>query len=154
MQLTLTQQYPVVLNQFRLRPDSGGNGQWRGGDGVIREVIFTEQCHASVLSQRRVYSPYGMAGGDDASRGINYLGRKMKDDSIRWINLGGSKEVDLHAGDRIMLCTPGGGGYGKPGGTNTLTTNRDATGKKQYSAPIPRANGSLREYESNQLASN
>jgi 5-oxoprolinase (ATP-hydrolysing) len=69
--------------------------------------------HASDLIQRRVYNPHGMAGGDDGARGIKYLGRKMKDDSLRWINLGGSKEVDLNAGNRIKLCTPGGGGYGQ-----------------------------------------
>lgn len=125
---------------------------------MIREVIFTEPCHASVLSQRRVYSPYGMAGGDDGARGVNYLGRKMKDGSIRWINVGGSKEVDLHPGDRIMLCTPGGGGYGVAGEKNGIETNGHvnghANGENQYSAPTPRANGSIREYESNQQASN
>lgn len=162
----MEKRYPVVLNQFSLRPGSGGEGQWRGGDGVVREVIFTEPCHASVLSQRRVYSPYGMAGGDDGARGFNYLGRKMKDGSIRWINIGGSKEVDLHTGDRIMLCTPGGGGYGKKvsekangGHTNGHHANSYTNGctggmSSEYSVPITRANGSLRAYEDAQKASN
>ncbi|CAG9954641.1 unnamed protein product, partial [Clonostachys rosea f. rosea IK726] len=151
----MEKRYPVVLNQFCLRPDSGGKGQWKGGNGVIREVIFTEPCHASVLSQRRVYSPYGMAGGEDGARGINYLGRKMKDGSVRWINVGGGKEIDLHAGDRIMLCTPGGGGYGKAVETNGVGVNGHVNGQvnghangyvngeTKFQAPIPRANGSL-----------
>jgi 5-oxoprolinase (ATP-hydrolysing) len=161
----MEKRYPVVLNQFRLRPGSGGNGQWKGGDGVIREVIFTEPCHVSVLSQRRVTSPYGMAGGEDAARGVNYLGRKMKDGSLRWINVGGGKEINVKAGDHIMLCTPGGGGYGPVGGaTNGVNglTNGHTNGTNgvnghhngEYSAPIPRANGSLREYERAQQASN
>lgn len=53
-----------------------------------------------------------MAGGEDGARGVNRLGRKLEDGTIRWTNLGGCKEVDLNTGDRIMLCTPGGGGYG------------------------------------------
>lgn len=148
----------MILRQFRLRPGSGGNGQWKGGDGVIREVEFTLPSHASVLTQRRVYNPYGMAGGEDGARGVNSLGRKMKDGSLRWINLGGSKEVDLKAGDRIKLETPGGGGYGKIGVTNGVHTNGvhvNGNGVNgTYPQHVPRANGSLREYESNQQASN
>ena len=74
----------------------------------------------------------------------------MKDGSIRWINVGGGKEVDVHAGDRIMLCTPGGGGYGPVGGEATEVEEH----KQEFTAPIPRGNGSLREYERNQQASN
>ena len=144
-----------MLRQFSLRAGSGGKGQWNGGNGVVREVEFTEPSHASVLTQRRVYSPYGMAGGDDGERGINYLGRRMPDGSLRWINVGGSKEVDLKAGDRIKLCTPGGGGYGRPGEVevNGVYVN-GAAETNGFAAHVPRANGSLREYESNQQASN
>lgn len=120
---------------------------------MIREMEFTEPIHASVLTQRRVYSPYGMAGGSDGKRGVNYLGRRMKDGSLRWINVGGTKEVDLKKGDRIQICTPGGGGYGKEGETNEdgYLVN-GATSKHQ--PLLPRANGSLRAYESEQAASN
>ncbi|KAH8666815.1 5-oxoprolinase [Xylariales sp. PMI_506] len=149
----LEKRYPVILHQFCLRPNSGGKGQWTGGNGVIREMEFTEPIHASVLTQRRVYSPYGMAGGEDGSRGVNYLGRLMKDGSLRWINVGGTKEVDLKKGDRIQICTPGGGGYGKAGETNGehVAVNGAAT---SFAPHIPRANGSLRAYESEQAASN
>lgn len=141
-----------MLHQFSLRSDSGGKGRWKGGDGVVREVEFTQDSHASVLTQRRVYSPYGMAGGADGERGINYLARKMPDGSLRWINVGGSKEVDLKAGDRIMLCTPGGGGYGEEGQVNGV--NGHAENGVNGDGFVPRANGRLREYESNQQASN
>lgn len=117
---------------------------------MVREVEFTRDSHASVLTQRRVYSPYGMAGGGDGERGINYLARKMKDGSLRWINVGGSKEVDLKAGDRIQLCTPGGGGYGD----GTKVNGHVRNGVNGLAAHVPWANGSLREYESNQQASN
>ena len=118
----------------------------------MREVEFTIPSHASVLAQRRVCSPYGMAGGDDGARGVNYLGRKMDDGSLRWINLGGSREVDLQAGDRIKLCTPGGGVYGKPGAEEEVkAADGYANGCTEH---VPRANGSLREYESSQQASN
>jgi 5-oxoprolinase (ATP-hydrolysing) len=151
--------YPVVLNRFCLRPGSGGKGQWTGGNGVVREIEFTIPSHASVLTQRRVYSPYGMAGGEDGDRGANYLARKMGDGSLRWISLGGSQEVDLNAGDRIMICTPGGGGYGKAGVVEDLgllngTSGVNGHANKKYAEHVPRANGSLREYESNQQASN
>ncbi|SPO01043.1 related to 5-oxo-L-prolinase [Cephalotrichum gorgonifer] len=152
----LEKRYPVVLRQFCLRPNTGGKGRWTGGDGVVREFEFTEAIHASVLTQRRVYSPYGMAGGSDGERGINYLGRMMPDGSLRWINVGGTKEVSLAAGDRIKICTPGGGGYGVEGEVNgdgpmvgDVKVNGNGIGEH-----VPRANGSLREYESNQAASN
>jgi len=152
----------VILTQFCLRSGSGGNGQWKGGNGVIREIEFTESSHASVLCQRRVYSPYGMAGGDDGSRGENFLGRRMKDGSLRWINVGGTKEVDLKKGDRIKICTPGGGGYGSPSevngtkpyvnGTKPYVNGNGTT--NGYAAHMPRANGSLSQYEKIQQASN
>lgn len=116
-----------MLKQLLLRPNSGDKGQWTGGNGVVREVEFTVPSHASVLSQRRVYSPCGMAGGEDEARGVNYLGRKMDDASLRWINLDGSRKVDLQAGDRVKSCTPGGGGYGKPGAEQEGLGVRTAT---------------------------
>jgi 5-oxoprolinase (ATP-hydrolysing) len=93
-----------------------------------------------------------MAGGEDGSRGINYLARKMKDGSLRWINVGGTKEVELLIGDRIKICTPGGGGYGKVG---EKQADKPFNGPVDGYAPhIPRANGSLRDFEKSQQASN
>ncbi|KAH8901763.1 hypothetical protein GQ53DRAFT_851912 [Thozetella sp. PMI_491] len=146
--------YPIVLRQFCLRPGSGGKGRWNGGDGVVREIEFTSPVHASVLCQRRVYRPYGMAGGGDGEPGVNFLGRKREDGTMRWINVGGTKEVDLRVGDRIKICTPGGGAYGslEDGAEEPVQNGHEA--KNGYTVPIPRANGSLSEYERTQQASN
>lgn len=82
-----------------------------------------------------------MAGGGDGARGVSYLGRKVGDGTLRWINLGGSKEVDLKSGDRIKLCTPGGGGYGKLGEVNGFHVNGHGGQMNGYGAHIPRASG-------------
>jgi 5-oxoprolinase (ATP-hydrolysing) len=55
----LEKRYPVVLRQFRLREDSGGQGQFRGGDGVVRELEFMKPLMVSILSERRAFQPYG-----------------------------------------------------------------------------------------------
>lgn len=155
----------MVLHRFEYRPNSGGDGEFRGGDGLIREFEYTKACHASVLTQRRVYSPYGMAGGEDGLRGENLLGRKMQDGSLRWVNVGGTKEVNLNAGDRIAIHTPGGGGYGGKAGVakvasqqTTLTNGYNAKGAvvqvdEVYQEPVPRANGRLSNHLSNVASS-
>ena len=58
----LLHRYPVILRQFCLNSGSGGNGQYRGGDGVVRELLFRKPLTLSVLSERRVYAPYGLYG--------------------------------------------------------------------------------------------
>lgn len=55
--------YPVILRRFELRPGSGGRGRFRGGDGVIRELLFREEALLSVLTERRAFRPYGLHGG-------------------------------------------------------------------------------------------
>lgn len=103
----LERRYPVILESFRLRQRSGGNGRHIGGDGIIREYLFRQSLVLSVLTERRVYSPYGLKGGENGLRGQNVLvcidGRK--------INLGGKNSVPVFPGDRFLLYTPGGGGY-------------------------------------------
>ena len=70
----LEQRYPVMLRQFTLREGSGGNGEYRGGDGVIREIEFLKEgIQVGILSERRAFQPYGMAGGEPASRGKNLI---------------------------------------------------------------------------------
>ncbi|KAI4188029.1 MAG: hypothetical protein LQ348_003986, partial [Seirophora lacunosa] len=68
--------YPVILREFGLRSGSGGKGQHCGGEGVIRDIEFRIPVQVSILSERRVYRPYGMAGGEDAECGVNYWMRK------------------------------------------------------------------------------
>jgi 5-oxoprolinase (ATP-hydrolysing) len=133
----------VILHRFEYRPDSGGAGRFRGGDGLVREFEYTIPCHASVLTQRRVYSPYGMAGGADGLRGENRLGRKMKDGSLRWVNVGGTKEVNLNAKDRIAIYTPGGGGYGRIENGTAAPHAISVESIPDLKEPQARANGRL-----------
>ncbi|XP_049676096.1 5-oxoprolinase isoform X2 [Accipiter gentilis] len=107
----LEQRYPVVLQRFELRRGSGGAGRCRGGDGVIRELLFREDMVLSVLSERRAVRPYGLRGGSPGAPGLNLLLRR----DGRTINLGAKTSVPVEPGDVFRLQTPGGGGFGSPG---------------------------------------
>eukprot|EP00090_Calanus_glacialis_P029316 TRINITY_DN4705_c0_g1_i1.p1 TRINITY_DN4705_c0_g1~~TRINITY_DN4705_c0_g1_i1.p1 ORF type:complete len:1288 (+),score=342.01 TRINITY_DN4705_c0_g1_i1:47-3910(+) len=104
----LERRYPIVLNQFSLAEGTGGAGKFQGGDGVLRELVFRKPLDLSVLTERRVLAPYGMAGGMPGSKGLNTLVTK----SGRVLNLGGKCSVPVKAGDLFRLQTPGGGGWG------------------------------------------
>ena len=106
----LEKRYPVMLRRFSLRPDSGGEGKHSGGDGLIREIEFLDYLNVAILSERRVFAPYGLAGGQPGKRGENlFLTRDG-----RTLNLGGKNEIRAEPGDAIRIATPGGGGYGAP----------------------------------------
>lgn len=101
--------YPVMLNEFSIRKDSGGKGKFCGGDGLVREVKFLEPLNVAILSERRVFPPYGLAGGEPGKRGENIFIRQ----GGHRLNLGGKNEIRAGAGDLIRILTPGGGGFGK-----------------------------------------
>ncbi|GAA5815878.1 hypothetical protein MFLAVUS_009397 [Mucor flavus] len=114
----LERRYPVILHTFAIRPRSGGDGLYRGGDGVIREIEFLEEgIQVSILSERRVFKPYGLNGGEDAEKGLNIWVRHEKSsqgkDVVRTLNMTGKNSALFGRGDRIIINTPGGGGYGK-----------------------------------------
>ncbi|KAL2159117.1 hypothetical protein VTH06DRAFT_2876 [Thermothelomyces fergusii] len=161
--------YPVLLREFSIRRGSGGRGQHRGGDGVVRDIEFRIPLQVSILSERRVYRPYGMAGGEPGQCGLNLWVRKVKKSSWesslrklqregqglgdgrddegggekkekekeeeeeedeyeeRFINLGAKNSASMAAGDRIIVCTPGGGGWGKVGEAKALEDKADPT---------------------------
>ncbi|KAJ5716328.1 hypothetical protein N7493_008239 [Penicillium malachiteum] len=104
--------YPVILRQFSIRQGSGGQGRFRGGDGVIRELEFRMPLSVSMLSERRVYRPYGLQGGEHGQAGLNLYLKHELDGHSRMINIGGKMELEVQPGDRIMIHTPGGGGWG------------------------------------------
>ncbi|OKL57176.1 hypothetical protein UA08_07317 [Talaromyces atroroseus] len=110
---TFERRYPVILHEFSIRKQSGGAGRHRGGDGCIRDIEFRVPMQVSILSERRVIAPYGMAGGEEGKRGLNIWLRKYPDGSSRSISLGGKATTQMSAGDHIIVYTPGGGGYGK-----------------------------------------
>ncbi|MCP5060781.1 MAG: 5-oxoprolinase [bacterium] len=105
----LETRYPVRLRRFALRKGSGGAGRWPGGDGLVRELEFTEPVTVSLLTERRVRAPYGLEGGKSGKPGRNAVQRS--DGSLE--ALGGRVQVDLQSGDRLIVETPGGGGFGQ-----------------------------------------
>jgi 5-oxoprolinase (ATP-hydrolysing) len=104
----LEQRFPVLLKQFNLRENTGGKGKHTGGNGVKREMMFLVDMKVSILSERRVFHPRGLLGGEDGERGCNLYIRKNGEK----VNLGGKNHVDMAAGDSILILTPGGGGFG------------------------------------------
>ncbi|CAL1530679.1 unnamed protein product [Lymnaea stagnalis] len=100
--------YPVVVQCFKLNHGSGGQGLYNGGDGVVRELLFRRPFMLSILTERRVFSPYGLEGGLPGSRGRNLM--FYADGRI--IDLGAKNSVKVGPGDVFHLETPGGGGYG------------------------------------------
>ena len=105
----LERRYPILLREFSIREGSGGAGNHRGGDGLVREVEFLETLNMAILSERRVFAPYGLAGGQPGKRGRNIFIRR---DGHR-LNLGAKNEILARPGDRFRILTPGGGGFGK-----------------------------------------
>ena len=99
---------PVRLDQFAIRRGSGGNGAHRGGDGVIRAVTFLEPMRANILANRRRVPPKGIKDGGDAQPGRNWVERS--DGSIEMLSATAYAEVQ--PGDRFVIETPGGGGFG------------------------------------------
>ena len=100
---------PVRLDQFAIRHGSGGAGAHQGGDGVVRAVTFLEPMRANILADRRRVPPRGIMGGADAHAGRNWVERK--DGSIEM--LGATASADVQPGDRFVIETPGGGGFGR-----------------------------------------
>jgi 5-oxoprolinase (ATP-hydrolysing) len=101
--------FPVRLDSYEIRAGSGGAGRWQGGNGGARRVRFLEPMTASILSNGRRIGAFGMAGGEAGAVGANTLERA--DGSIE--KLAHIGQVDVRPGDVMVICTPGGGGYGK-----------------------------------------
>ncbi|MCX4593496.1 hydantoinase B/oxoprolinase family protein [Streptomyces sp. NBC_01340] len=101
---------PVRLDEFAVRPGSGGAGRWSGGDGAVRRIRFHQPMTVSTLSQHRRVPPYGMAGGEPGALGANRVERA--DGTVT--ELGASDTADVGPGDVLVIETPGGGGYGPP----------------------------------------
>jgi 5-oxoprolinase (ATP-hydrolysing) len=103
--------FPVRLDSFEIRANSGGRGRWRGGDGGIRRIRFLEPMTASILSNGRIVAAFGVAGGESGAVGANYVERA----DGRRENLAHIGQVEVSVDDVMVVCTPGGGGYGEPG---------------------------------------
>jgi 5-oxoprolinase (ATP-hydrolysing) len=104
----LENRYPLRLQEFNIRKGSGGSGMYRGGNGVIRVLEFLEEASVSILSQHRVQRPYGLHGGGEGKRGRQEL---LRADGSR-DSLKGIDSATAYPGDRLIIKTPGGGGWG------------------------------------------
>ena len=104
--------FPVLLEDFRLRSGSGGDGLYQGGDGVVRCLRFLASMDLSILSDHRVVPPYGLAGGQPGQTGKNAIIRA--DGTVE--GLSGTDSARLHPADCIVIETPGGGGFGRATG--------------------------------------
>ncbi|KAL0277618.1 UNVERIFIED_CONTAM: hypothetical protein PYX00_004848 [Menopon gallinae] len=106
----LERRYPVIVRQFKLREKSGGAGTYKGGDGVIRQLLFRRPVTLTIMTERRVFHPYGIKGGEPGAKGLNLMMRR----DGRTVYLGPKTEINVNPGDVFCLETPGGGGYGPP----------------------------------------
>ncbi len=100
--------YPMQVKQYAIRRGTGGAGEFRGGSGVVRSLRLLTDAEVTILSERRVFQPYGLQGGEAGQLGRNVLIRNGEEQS-----LAGKVTVSVREGDVIQIETPGGGGYGK-----------------------------------------
>ena len=105
----LERRYPVQLNQFSIREQSGGQGIHSGGNGIIRKMTFLQPVTVSLLTQRRDQNaPPGLNGGEAGKAGVNRVifadGREQK--------LSNRQQLTINSGDQLTIETPGGGGWG------------------------------------------
>lgn len=112
--------YPLRVLRYAVRRNSGGAGLHCGGDGVIREIELLTDAKVSLLADRRKFAPYGLFGGGDGECGraelITHDGRRKK--------LAGKFSLQASRGDRIVIETPGGGGYGRAARRGKLASKR------------------------------
>ncbi len=100
--------FPVLLESFSIRPDSGGQGKWHGGDGIERRMRFLEPMTASILANHHRVPPFGVKGGEPGQTGKAWIERH--DGSID--NLKATDTTVMEIDDVFVIQTPGGGGYG------------------------------------------
>ncbi|KAF5624155.1 hypothetical protein F25303_11597 [Fusarium sp. NRRL 25303] len=124
----IEKRYPIVLREFSIREDSGGKGQWNGGNGIRRIYEFGRDMGCSVVSERRVTRPYGMKGGEDGKPGVNYIVKGGE--GGRWCRVGGRKDFKVEAGDWFVIDTPGGGAWGDVQQGKITSTEKNATERR------------------------
>jgi N-methylhydantoinase B len=100
---------PVRVLQYSLRDGSGGDGRHPGGLGIYREYEFHAPATVTLNSERRRYAPYGLQGGEAGMPGVNHV-ISGGDETV----VGAKATVQVQPGDRLIVETPGGGGWGEP----------------------------------------
>ena len=100
--------YPLKVTRYAIRRGSGGKGRFSGGDGIVRDIEFLAPATVTMISERREIPPYGLSGGNPGSCGENVLVHRGEE-----TRLPGKFTIALEPGDRLLVSTPGGGGYGR-----------------------------------------
>ncbi|MGD1894457.1 MAG: hydantoinase B/oxoprolinase family protein [Cyclobacteriaceae bacterium] len=100
--------YPVRLNEFSVHSQSGGDGRWKGGNGIIRHFTFLAPIALTVLTQHRKKVPYGLEGGEPGKVGEQWI---IRNDGKQEL-VAGIDQAEMQTGDQFIIYTPGGGGYG------------------------------------------
>lgn len=106
----LSTHYPFRVTRYTLRRASGGRGQHSGGEGIEREIEFGEPATLSLMGERRRNRPWGLRGGQPGATGEDWLIKRSGDR----IQLPGKTTLQVEQGDRLLVLTPGGGGWGNP----------------------------------------
>ena len=106
----LERSYGMRVRRLRLRSDSGGEGRFRGGEGVERDLELLEPCTVSLITERRRSRPWGLAGGGPGAAGENWLLPQGRESDA--VELPDKATLELSEGDVVRMRTPGGGGWG------------------------------------------
>ena len=104
----LETRFPVRLEEFSIRKNSGGKGNYSGGDGVTRKLRFLEPMTVTTLCSHRKIKPFGVNGGNPGECGREWL--ETNDGKI--VNLKGNDSCQVKENDLFIMETPGGGGFG------------------------------------------
>ncbi|AFK21322.1 hydantoinase B/oxoprolinase family protein (plasmid) [Haloferax mediterranei ATCC 33500] len=124
----LEAEYPLFVERYGLRENSGGRGTYRGGLGIVRSVTVETDATVSLLTERRRVAPKGVAGGEDGTVGKNVLSDPEPGDTDE--TLPAKVTRDVPSGTTITVFTPGGGGYGDPADRNPDDIERDLADEK------------------------
>ena len=107
---SLSQHYPFRITGYGLRRGSAGQGQNPGGDGIVRQLQFLEPATLTLMGERRIKQPWGLAGGKPGAKGQDWLVRASGAKEL----LPGKVTIEVKPGESLIVHTPGGGGWGQP----------------------------------------
>jgi N-methylhydantoinase B len=102
--------YPFRVLRYGYRCGSGGEGKFRGGDGLTKEIEVLTRAQMTLLAERRRFRPWGLQGGEEGAAGKAWVSRAGRAEKVE---LPGKCSLQLAAGDVLRIETPGGGGWGK-----------------------------------------
>ena len=128
----LERHYPMRVLRYRLRRGSGGAGRHPGGEGIERDLLMLGDVAVSLITERRVSRPWGLAGGGPGAPGENWL--LPQGDEAKGERLPDKCTIRLKAGDVLRMLTPGGGGWGAP--QPDSSSRRHASGEHTTDWPV------------------